>query len=226
MGTGYSVSTDIHPCRLVKDDLPKLMGIIREGIPHSDRKEDLDIRTSFRHTGIHENSMEEFLQHAELPERLDRLTIRIIGWNENRQIDKTVNLVFNHHFIRLEASGTDETWVLGKHAQIRQFLKEKRSWFGFMNTAPLSFFFGVIQAASVVGFSYLFRNGAVAAAVSTVVFSVAWLFAWILYMNERLFPYVQILITPKNSLVTKENVAVLIVVLTFLITLVQFIMSL
>jgi hypothetical protein len=109
--------------------LPELVEIVKISFPPSEREDDLRIEVDLLTLSIRANSIEEFLSHKELPEVLNNIEIRMIGWDNESNIDKSVYLTIDYRNhgkrIWLSVSGYDQTWVLGKYALIEGFLREK-----------------------------------------------------------------------------------------------------
>ena len=123
----YSQHKEIHPCKLNKQDLIELVKIIKKVFPKSDRKEDFQIMSNLPNLDIDENDIENFLNIEEIPNIINRLSIRQIGWNTKGEIDKIVNISLYTNYINLDINGFNEEWVLGKLTQIQNFLKAKRT---------------------------------------------------------------------------------------------------
>jgi len=223
----YTKSLDVHPCKLERDDLLKLITIVKETFPISERKEDFKVSTNFPNISIRENSIEDFLAHKELPQRFNRLSIEIIGWDKNSKIDKTVRMTFYDNFIELDVNGVDETWVLGKYAQITNFLSKKRPWFWALHGKVFPYLIGAIPVISICGLIYFIKVKEIPYLVSIAIFLIAWLFATVHFLRGTFLPYTQIILTPKkSSLFSKENIIILIAIFTLIFTIVGVITSL
>ena len=222
----YTKSVNVHPCKLERDDLLKLITIVKETFPISERKEDFKVSTNLPSIFIRENSIEDFLTHKELPQRFNRLSIEIIGWDKNREIDKTVRMTFYDNFITLVVTGVDETWVLGKYSQITNFLRKKRPWFWALPNTVFPLLTGAIPFMCIYGLIYFIKVKEIPYVVSIALFLIAWLFATVLYFKDKFLPYTQIILTPKKAIFSKENIIILIATLTLIFTIVGVIASL
>lgn len=215
----YSKSGYIHPCRLKKDDLMELVEILRESFSPSNRKEDFEISTNFHDVYIRSNDINEFLKHKELPDKLSRLSLRIIGWSENREIDKTVRITFYDNYISLDVNGTEKTWVLGKYMQIKDFLKNKRPWFWALNKA-FPFISGIIPFPLLTVLAIFIKKGEIIYSLSTTLFLIAWLLTTIFYFKGTFLSYTQIILNPKKNILNKENITIIIALLTLIFTII------
>lgn len=106
--TEFNRRKKIHPCRITKDDLVRLIPIVKSDFLTSTRKEDFVISATLNNISISENTLEEFLNHDRLPKILTRLSILMIGRSDKKDfdIDKSVQLTFFESFIDLTVSGS------------------------------------------------------------------------------------------------------------------------
>lgn len=215
----YSKSGYINPCRFKKEDLLELVEILKESFPPSNRKEYFEISTNFHGVYIRSNDIEEFLKHKELPDKLSRLSLRIIGWSENREIDKTVCITFYDNYISLNVNGKEQAWVLGKYVQIKDFLKKKRPWFWALNKA-FPFIVGIIPVPLLEVLVSFIKRGEIIYSLSTTLFLLALLFTTIFYFKGTFLPYTQIILNPKKTILSKENIAIIIALLTLIFTII------
>lgn len=215
----YTKSGDIHPCRLERNDLLELIKIIKETLPVSDRKEDFKISTNLPDIHISSNSIEEFLKHEELPDKFDRLTLNVVGWSKNREIDKSIRITFYGNYINLDVGGTQQTWVLGKYSQITNFLKKKKPWFWALHKI-FPVIAGIIPIVSLNALVDFIKAKVIIYSVSTALFLIAWIFATVFYFRGTFLPYTQIILTPKKSLFNKENITIIIAALSLIISII------
>ena len=215
----YTKSGEIHPCRLQRNDLLRLSEIVKETFPISDREEDFQVSTNLPNISINENSIEDFLKHEELPDKFNELSIEIKGWSENREIDKSVRMTFSRLYMDLYVDGTDETWVLGKYSQIANFLRERRPWFWAVHKV-FPFISGIIFVLSLAGLTYFIKAEEIIYSISTALFLTAWIFATVFYLKGTFLPYTQIILTPKESFFNKQNVTVIIAVLSLIVSII------
>ncbi len=215
----YQKSGKIHSCKIKKNDLLELIEIIKETFPDSDRKEDFEVSTNLLNISIHSNSIEDFLEHKELPEKLNRLSIRIIGWNHDRNIDKSIELVFYDNFINLNIYGEENAWVIGKYAEITDFLKEKRPWPWFIHT---NIFYAIEGGISILLLIVLTSLIVHFIAINEIMYSIItvimlFIFAYIYHLKKTIFPYTQIIIKHEKSFFNPENIKLIILLLSLIV---------
>lgn len=151
----FNRQSKIHPCYLSKEDLKALVSLIRSDFPKSDRVEDFRIRTYSDTLDISENSLDDFLAHKRMLTVLTRLIIEIIGWSDDCEIDKSLEITFYDNYINFNVSGVSESWVNGKYIQVTDFLKKKRPILWFLHAPATYVIRGVIFALIVGGVSYV-----------------------------------------------------------------------
>jgi hypothetical protein len=151
----FNKQNKIHPCCLTNDDLVALVSLIKQDFPKSDRQEDFTIRTFSTIVNISEHSLKDFLKHDRLPSILTILTIEMIGWSTERDINKSLDITFYNNYIELRVSGASESWVNGKYIQITDFLKGKKPRFWFLHTTAAQVISGGIYTLLVIGISFL-----------------------------------------------------------------------
>lgn len=215
----YTRSSRIRACKLNKDDLVNLTAVLEEGFAPSDRREDLEIRAQSAGFRIESNSIQNFLGHEDLPDSLSRLSFRKIGWSDDRAIDRHVYLNLYDNYIDLDVSGPDEMWVLGKHAQVAGFLRKRRAWFWLLHEV-FPFTAGVVPFWSLSVFVRFVRVGNVLYSVSAALLTLAWILATVFYFRGTFLPHTRIAIRQSRSVLSKENVTIIIAVLALLVSLV------
>jgi hypothetical protein len=194
----------IHPCYLKKDDLKSLVDIIKEDFPKSDRLEDFKISTWSDSLHVSENTLDNFLAQKKLPEILTKLTIRVIGWSENRDINKSLEITFYDNYINLSISGSSETWVNGKHIQITKFLKNTRPFFWFLKLPIVSMVRGALFVFMMIGgyliWESIFKNKSIENSIVIGTLSL-FLLDWIL---GKIY-YTKIYLTEQQSFFEKHK---------------------
>ncbi|WP_416151142.1 hypothetical protein ACM26V_09315 [Salipaludibacillus sp. HK11] len=80
----YKEGGKLTSCKLDKEGLKYLVSIIINEFPEEYR---MDISCYFNNIRIDETNIDTFLQHKELPDRLNNLKIRISGFNNTPQQD-------------------------------------------------------------------------------------------------------------------------------------------
>ena len=88
--------------------------------------EGLSISTKIDTLSIKGKSTEAFLAHKEVPDPLREFDITFMKYDLNYKIEKWVALYAHDNLSAdLNVSGSDETWVLGKIQQIKEFINKK-----------------------------------------------------------------------------------------------------
>ena len=220
----YRKSGKIHSCKIKKSDLLKLIEIIKKTFPDSNRKEDFKVSTNLPNVCIHSNSIEDFLEHEELPDKLNRLSIEIMGMNQydniiDLNIDKDIRLVFYDNSINLDIYGEENAWVIGKYAEITDFLKERRPWFWFIHT---NIFYGIEGAISMILLIVFVSLIVHFININEIIYSMItafmlFIFAYIYHLKKTIFPYTQIIIKHEKSFLTRENVTLIILLLSLFV---------
>jgi len=219
----YTKSESIHPCRLERNDLLELIKIVKETFSVSDRKEDFKIYANLPNITIESNSIEDFLKHEELPDKLYSLSFNIIGWSKNREIDKSVRMTFCNYFINLDINGREQTWVLGKYSQITDFLRKKRPWFWALHkVSPYirGIIAGIIPVLSLLVTIEFIKAKAIIYSISTALFLIVGLFAIVFYFKGTFLPYTRIILIPKKSFFNKENITIIVLVSSLIISII------
>lgn len=149
----YTISSKIGRTKLTKNDLSELLALINSGIPvrgiTGDIYEDVKITAYLSNITIIEYGLENFLNHTDLPKILNFIVFNRSGWSESRSLDKTVHLLLGSGSSVLTVNGQDQAWVLGKHAQITDYLKSKRPILWFFSKNINSIIFVIVNSAFI-----------------------------------------------------------------------------
>lgn len=121
----YSETKLLKSCKISKSDLIKLIELITNGFPLTDRKADFTLKANYEITSITEYSLEELLKNNDIPAILSDLSINQIGWDDKRE-HKNISVYISTQFVFLSVSGFDEAWVHGKFEIIEKFIKSKQ----------------------------------------------------------------------------------------------------
>lgn len=197
----------VHPCHLARHDLIQLGNIVKTDFPNSFRKEDFEISSSWNNANVLENSIDDFLAHPNLPSVISRLNIRLIGWSAERDIDKSVQIIFYDNFIQAEVSGHSESWVNGKFIQIIDFLKTTRPLFWFLESQPVYAFRGILWG-TIIAVAYLLGKEILYTGSDSQGTKPLLLYMLILFLLDWALgklKYTQIFLTDKQSFVQKYN---------------------
>lgn len=209
----FQKSSNIHPCKLTKTDLLELIEIIKETPPNSVIIESLKISTNLPDIRIDSNNIDDFLKHKELPDKFNRLSIKIFGMKP----DRNVFLTFYDNFIDLDVSGDERTWVLGKYNEITEFLKKKRPWFWFTRNNIFSFIEGAIGVLLFIAFINFIKVSEIIYSILASIMLFIFAYLYYLYFEGKILPYTQIIINEKPFF-NRENLTLIIILLTLIVT--------
>jgi hypothetical protein len=215
----YRKRIELGACRLERADLLKLAELMKETLPVSDMKEDFEVSTLLPNISIKESSIEDFLRHEELPDRLIDLSIEAVGRDAHAEPDKRVTLEFKPSGNTLHVRGADETWVLGKSAQIAGYLRGKSPWFGVLTNA-FQFVGGFVLAVGIMSLSYFIQAREPLYSVTTTALLIAVVFAMALNYNHKFLAHTQIIVTSKKSVVNRESVILVVTILSLIVTII------
>ncbi len=199
----YTKVTDVSPCRLTRADLIQIEEVIRGDIG-TKKVEDFNVNSNLSNVNISENSINDFLNHKDLPKIISRLSISIIGWSKENSIDKSINLTFYDNFITLKITGDSETWVNGKFLQLDNLLKTKRPTLWFLKTAPVYILRGALFVILFLGFGEIVRR-IISGGLDSIGISLPLMIVAISLFDTTLskFRYIKIYIEEKKSFIEK-----------------------
>ena len=110
----YRKIIKVHAVSINRDGLYELERIIKDDVNYEiDSGNYFDITLGIEDHEIRAKSFEE-LFNEELSGISNQLRVEIKGWNEGRDIDKSIHLTMHHNFIQYQISSTSESWFLGK----------------------------------------------------------------------------------------------------------------
>lgn len=213
----YKQTGSIEACRLTRQDILELGQLIRQGFDASDPRISLDVSVNLPRVKIESNNIDQFLADRELPDKFDRLSMRIVDVGEGVTARKYISVDLDAAYSNLSVTGLDETWVLGKYSQISTFLKRKRPWFWVWRKA----FAWLSGACLVWSFQLLLRfikGDQIVYATSSALFLATLAFATYLYFKGSFLPKVQVILRPKASVFNKQNVTILIAVVSLIVS--------
>ena len=217
----YIKSGNLHPCALKREDLVKLIEIMAEerNPPGAGAKKHFRISVDLPSIHITSESIDGFLEHAELPDKINQLSIWMYQRDDTLEPARAISFTFSEYGVDLNVSGLDQTWVLGKYAQIRDFLREKRPWFWALHKMMQ------LILAFAIAFSFylldkLIRANEIVYSISTAVFLATSIVATVLYLRGKFLPYTQIIVRPKKSFLTRENMILIIAVLSLIVSII------
>ena len=193
----YRELFDLNAALLSKHDFFELEKILLENSNTDKIKFDL----SFDSTTISAESAEELLSHADLPLSTDQLSIGMTRWidtEEYKGISGGISLSLHYNHINCQIHSIDQTWFLGKKAQIEKFFKLKKPWYFFLNKSFPAF--PTIVMLMIAYSSALLVKKQYFEMIVPIVCSVVLLIVTVLTFKEKLFPYVRIYLKEKVSI--------------------------
>jgi hypothetical protein len=119
----YDKSEKIKYLPIRKKDLADLTDLM---VDNDSSDKYFSISTTIDSLSIQERSIEAFLVHKEVPDRLFEYKILSIKSDLNHETEKSIIIyMHNQYSSDLAVSGSDETWVQGKFQQINDFINRK-----------------------------------------------------------------------------------------------------
>jgi hypothetical protein len=120
---------------------------------------------------------------------------------------------------KLEVNGGNQVWVEGKYAQISSFLKRTRTWFwvwGKLSPFLQGIILGSISNLFFFWLVYQIYEKSMLGVMSATIGLVCWIVITMLILKDKLLRHSQIIIFPKKSFFTKENIGILIAFLAMI----------
>lgn len=187
---------NLPPVFLNPDDLVELERIIVK-----DKTTDhLEVTLRHNNSTIFAESVDGLLSEENLPSTTDKLSVFTYhnineGTFEGSSCD--VSLSMQHNYINCQINSPDQTWFLGKKAEIQQFFKEHKPWYAIINQHfhPLP----SIAILCLFYSSYLFANEKYGEMFFPIILSIFLGVSSYLIFNQKLFPYVKIVLFKKEK---------------------------
>ena len=166
---------------------------------------------------MEEANLHDFLKQA-LPNYLTRLEISLLEHSKDPLIYdadrlKSIYISFDNNYIFLHVDGPDQIWVLGKYQQIMEFLKDAKPWWWFVQR-PFALISGIVIAFNFLVFLLLAKAHNYWASSTSLIFLISMIWATILYLKGKLLPYTNIILTPKKQLLRRDNIILLIMIIS------------
>lgn len=214
---------DLPAAKLSREDVENLAKVITDGIA-STRPDYLSLSLSSGDATYKARSIDELLSQ-ELPASVDNLDFSVAGVTSDYNIDRGVTIHLHRLYSTCQVHALDEIWFNGKIEQITKFFRNRRTWYGkFRNFFP--FLFGVILTASFFVFSFLVNDGEIPLALVAGATFVVFLFSFLSFINGQLFAHINIQLTQKLPLVTRETLTILLMVTSTIATVVGVVVQL
>jgi hypothetical protein len=206
----YERRGSIRPCSLDREDLLELTAIIQETFTKPEIERYFRISTNVGNTRVFSNSVADFFSQRDLPGQVSDLSFWIEGWDKKTRFDKVVLLDFSKYSIQLSVEGIDPVWVYDKYTKITKFLKNKSAWYWpmIMLEKFIIFFITIILVCNII---ISLTRGETAYYFDKLGLFGLWLFL-IFCDTRKVWPYTNIK-TRETSILTRENLAMLLVLL-------------
>jgi hypothetical protein len=203
----------IPPVLLYKKDLIALEKLLKSDTNWKDDDFRIDVGHENKSTSIYTFSE---LPIDELPESSNEVSIKIIGWNSEREIENGISMTLYHNYAEYQIHALNEVWFDGKRSQLNTFFRSRKPWYSWLNgSIPvlLPLLSWAALAIAIWGYRYdLIWVLVIATLLFISVIVVGWL-----YFKQQLFPYVKVFFTDKPNRKLAIEVIMLVLELTILI---------
>ena len=204
---------NLPPIRLYMKDLVALEKLIKSDVNWRDG--DFKIRIGHDNKTISIASFSE-LSKEDLPESVNDISIEIIGWNSERDIENGISMKFYHNYADYQIHALNEVWFNGKRSQLSDFFRNRKPWYSWLNaTIPVltPLLSWVAIATAIWGYRAEQIGGVIVATLLFVsVITVGWL-----NFKQQLFPYVRVFFLDKTNQKIGVEVITLILEIAILI---------
>jgi hypothetical protein len=204
-------STKLNTILIDRNDLFKLNKLMMTAFSEED-KFNVDISTDYDNITIKDNSVDDFLLYDGLPDKLNNLDIRYSSK------DKYVFMMLGDYRLHLFVSGNDETWMLGIFHQLKSFFANRRPWYYSRNI--LKSFFIIITALIIASLPNIYSKAYVFTAIVLATIAASCFYIGLTDYFEKLFPFFELRLSPKSSIIDVQMIAVIIGVLTLIATII------
>ena len=212
----YTRSTEIHPCKLNRDDLLELEHVIKQRF-YGLEETYFSISTNIKHHKIETTSITTLLENKNLPDTLTNLEFSA-GQHGDFWGIKILHLSFEKTRILLSVSGLDEAWVNGTYYTVKGFLSEKRPWFNFLGDFWWFVITYFILDQLIYFIVWIFRRPSKSTRNKLIVLSSVLYFSLMsLKFGEVIFPHTQIIIKENPTFNSQNIYSVISILVTILI---------
>ncbi len=209
----YERRARIKPCCLERNDLLKLAEIIQGTFTKAEVERYFRVSTTLGQNRVFSNSMEDFLNQKDLPPKITELSFWMEGWDKSSRFDKNILLDFSRYSISLSVEGVDPLWVHDLYTAVMKFLQAKTEWYWplILLERFLIFCLTIILLGNII-ISIHFRQ--LWWYADKAMLASLWVFL-VFYDTRKIWPYANIRLKPGKSLFSRENVAVVVIMLLF-----------
>ena len=218
MDEEYREIVNLSPVYLSRFDLDDLERMLLKDL--SPRPGDLKIKVGDGARTITANSMKQLFQ-SRLPNRTNDLSVDIISWNDQNDVDCSIHIQLYFNFAHYQIFGKSETLFLGKKTQLNEFFLAHRPWYTLINrllpmVGPAGSFSAFFSAA------LLAREGSVVSAILSGTLAVVFAATTWLSFTQKLFPYVRVQLTDSTTRRSAfEQITLLVQVLLLIATIIS-----
>jgi hypothetical protein len=204
---------ELPPIRLYRKDLIALEKLLKSDTNWSSGDFKIDIGHGYKTIPI---STFIELPTEDFPESTDDVSLKIIGWNSEREIENGVSMRFYHNHANYQIHSLNEVWFEGKISQLNSFFKKRKPWYSWLN-ATMPIIAPLLSWASlfIIFWGYYTKLPWVmfiASALFVSTIAVGWM-----SFKERLFPYVKVFFSDKPNNKSSYELITLILELAILI---------
>jgi hypothetical protein len=212
----------VPPIILHVEDVRVLVELLLEGVPRRPRAIEFALASGDR--TYQAETIDELL-NQKLPNAVDSITIRVLGWTDDNSIDRGVTMDLRPTVSDYQIHSLDEVWFKGKIQQIDEFFRARRAWYGWFREA-VPFVTGLLEAGLIgaVAFFLIIRSYIFAAVpvVMLIVINRAFYAA----LKGKLFPKTRIILGDATQKLNYEGLTLLFTVLSFLLGVIVFVLQL
>lgn len=208
---------DVHPVVLYKNDVIELVRILTE----CDENRSCDLSIKFKYEELQQTlSCIEELEKFSKDIPTDSLAIKVFTMDKNNNNVNCILANMSRNYINYGISSDNESWILGKIAQLTRFFKKRKPWYSLITKVIP--YVGLTLVYGGLYFS-IFSIKSDAKLSAGIGVSLTILMGIISYFSfkGKLFPYVRIY--PSNirkRIFTRELGVFIIMILTLMVSIV------
>jgi hypothetical protein len=203
---------NLPPVLLYKKDLIILEKLLKSDINSKDDDYRIDIGHENKSTPI--STITELTD--ELPESSNEVSIRIIGWNSEREIENGISIRLYHNYANYQIHAFNEVWFDGKRSQLNAFFRSRRPWYSWLN-ASIPFLTPLLSWAAIAIAIWGYRDGLIWATIIATLLFISVIVVGLLNYKQQLFPYVKVFFTDKPNRKLALEAIILVLELAILI---------
>jgi len=221
--TDYSDSFKLNSVKLSKEDLLKLKNVLID----DPKKTELIIYVKYNYSNFSVNSFEDLFKIPTLPNVIKDMSIHI-QYNDDNEYKRGMWIFFSNSSVSCNINSSDETWLLGKKEQIKEFIKGRKPWYNSLRKF-LFFLPPLMFSPTLIYIVLLIIEKEYYLTILPTLFLFVLLTFGILSLDNKIFPFTKIEINKSKkafNLKSKETLSIMIALLSFTLTLIQLIVTL